>query len=167
MTPATDKNASGLPRWLRDVDPVLVIYRRKTAGAIVVGAVFGLLFLVIVLVYFRRLPYVIAVGVAVVMALVPLVLECRRAIILSPMELISRRNTGTLERIPIAVVLKVEETSMTYMLGPLPVSTPAIRLILKTGQARCIPIDYPERDEIVARVKAAVACSIGSQVPLE
>jgi len=51
----------------------------------------------------------------------------------------------------------VEETTTVYMLGARPLYVAAVKLTLAGGEVRTIPVDFPHREEIVARLRAMVS----------
>jgi hypothetical protein len=104
------------------------------------------------------------VRLAIVVALVPLVLigtqlrmEARRAIILSPQRLEYRSGSGKVEVVQIADIMKIEEASVAYMFAVRPVVAPGVKLVLKSGEEKTFPIDFPARQEILSRLHAMVS----------
>jgi hypothetical protein len=103
------------------------------------------------------------VRLAIVVTLVPLVLigtqlriEARRAIILSPQRLEYRWGSGKVEVVQIADITRIEEASVAYMFAIRPVVAPGVKLVLKSGEEKSFPIDFPARQEILSRLRSMV-----------
>jgi hypothetical protein len=102
----------------------------------------------------------LAVIVAVIMALIliPLSLRERREIIeLSDRELIYTSGSGETTRISFADMRAVDETSTIYWYADFSV-VPAIRIVLKSNETKVFPLAFPDRPEIVSRIRGLIAC---------
>jgi hypothetical protein len=132
---------------------------KKSLVATVVITVAG--FLMFAAIFSSKGPYaVLALAVAGILIFVPLGLEFRRSIVVSPAGFEYRWRSGKVVRIAWADVEKVEETTTLYMLVPLrPVPVPGVEVILRSGEKLTFPLDFAkrQREEIVKRLRGAVS----------
>jgi hypothetical protein len=123
-----EKGSDALVAWRVGTDGVVAIYKKRAFPAIMAGTILSVLWGALVWLYLWLQAYIVGLCVGVVMAMLPFLLECRRAVIFTAREVIFRRNTGGLDRIPLAEILGVEQTSAVYMLGARPLPVPAVGL---------------------------------------
>jgi hypothetical protein len=134
--------------------PILV-YRKHVLPGIALATAISAFLGLIVWVYFRSVPHVLlGYCIAMAMAWWPLPLEWRRRVIFADQHMEYRYNVGRPLEVIYDEIVGVEETSATYMFGFRPVAVPALKLTLRNGVVYTLPLDFPRRDEIVARVKA-------------
>jgi hypothetical protein len=102
-----------------------------------------------------------AISIASVVAVfvgLPLVLEFRRAITISEKEIEYKWRSGQVARINLADIDRVEVAETTYaMFVGRPWFVPGLRVILKSGEVRTFPIDFPDRAEIIARLRDMIS----------
>jgi hypothetical protein len=105
---------------------------------------------------FAILPFTVA-GTLI---FVPLGLEFRRSIVVSPAGFEYKWRSGKVVSIAWPDVEKIEETKTLYMLFPLrPLPVPGVEVILRSGEKFTFPLDFPKRmrQEIVERLRGAVS----------
>lgn len=104
--------------------------------------------------------------VALIFGGVPIVLEFRRSIRISVAGFDYTWRSGKTVHIDIAQIARVEQEKTLYWLSVArPTVVPAVGIILKSGEKRIFPLDFPCRDEIVGRLRGLVALSNGTGHP--
>ena len=81
--------------------------------------------------------------------------ERTEAIALSDQELIYTSGDGETMRIRFADIGAVEETYTAYWYAG-PTTVTALRIVLKSGETKIVPLAFPERREIVSRVRRGI-----------
>jgi formate/nitrite transporter FocA (FNT family) len=138
-------------------DEVIAVYRKKVSPLFGIAIVAGIVVCAAVWLYFRRAQYLIATFVAVMFAMLPLLLESRREIIFTSTDFVFDAKAGESGRVPLAQVTDINETSAVHLMGATPVLVPAVQLVLTGGQIRTVPLDYPDRQMILARLRESIA----------
>ncbi len=139
-------------------EPTATVYRKRMAGGLLASLLFGLL-AIIVVAHSANRKYLIGALIGLAFGLVFPALECRRAIILSRSEFVSKGISGDPLRIPFEEIGALQEVSTFYMMGPWPMSVPAVRITLRSGTAHTVPLDFPHREEILAKLRGAMGGS--------
>jgi|SRR5579862_4545869 len=137
------------------------IYRTNPVPALVRLVIIVAVSVVALLTVDPRLAILIALVMAV-LAGVPLALEFRRAVMISAAEFEYKWATGPPAKIRIADIESIEEPGTTRMQGVRPYAAPGLRLILKSGDARTFPMDFPDRIEIVDHLRAMISRASGN-----
>ena len=145
---------------------VIKVYRQRILKDVCVAGFLTLIAGSVTWRFFQNVPHIIlAFCIAMVGAWWHLPFEWRRAVIFGD-DLISYRfNTGRTLSISVNEIRQVDNDSMTYMMGFRPIPVPAIKLTLKDGTVHRLPIDFPDRDEIFARLRSVVNSSAAPQRP--
>ncbi len=60
---------------------------------------------------------------------------------------------GESRRMPLSRIADVKETWALHLKGAMPIFVPAVQLVLTSAQVRTIPIDFPDRQNILARLR--------------
>jgi hypothetical protein len=137
-----------------------VVYRKRVSRDITIAAIITLGIALIVWPFFndvRSFLPLFCLVIAVMWWYLPL--EWLRAVTLTDSEFAYRYNSGRTLRIMLSDIERVDETSTDYMLGLRPVPVPALKLTLKNGSVQTLPLDFPDRDEIMRslRLRASIA----------
>jgi hypothetical protein len=136
---------------------VIAVYRKKVYPLFGIAIAVGVVVCAAIWLYFHRFQYVVAVVVAVILATLPLLIESRRKVIFTASEFIFNANSGESGRIPLAQIAAFNETSTVHLLGAMPSFVPAVQLVLTNGQVRTVPLDFPDRQKILARLREIIA----------
>jgi hypothetical protein len=139
------------------------IYKRDPLVPVIVS---GLFLLASISVLYAVAPMAVAAVAAgpVVLAWVPIALEFRRRIVLSPSEFEYRWRSGKVVKIDVAEIMAVEECKEMYGIVPWrPIPVFGLRIIMKNGEVRSLPLDFPDREEIFARLRDLVPSGSGSK----
>jgi len=136
--------------------PQARIYKKDPYVPVVVS---GLVLLASISVLYAVAPTAAAfvvVGPAV-LAWVPIALEFRRRIVLSSSEFEYRWRSGKVLKIDVAEIMAVEECKEMYGIVPWrPIPVFGLRIVMKNGEVRSFPLDFPNREEIFARLRDLV-----------
>jgi hypothetical protein len=141
----------------RDGDKEVRIYKRNPVPEAVIASVF--------------IPVVawaasfIDVRGSIVCALVlavlicgPISLEFRRKIVISAQGFQYKWRSGNVTAVNAEDMAKVEESRMPYhMFLGRPTVVPGLRVSLKSGEVHTLPLDFPDRADIAARLRAMVS----------
>ena len=152
MIPAQNSApAGGGPIW---------VYRKNVLLPAITSSI-ALVVLTLVIVS-KHLPYThIILPVAVILGGLPVVLEFRTSISISADSLDYTWRSGRTESIDVARIARVEQEKTLYWLSVgRPVVVPGLRLMLKSGETRIFPLDFPDREEIVGRLRDLVGPSL-------
>jgi hypothetical protein len=100
---------------------------------------------------------ILITSIVAVLLGVPLALEFRRTITLSEHMFEYKWRSGEVARINVGDIEAIEEARTPYdlFIGQ-PFFVPGLRVVLKSGEVRTFPVDFPDRVEIVARLSAMV-----------
>jgi len=104
----------------------------------------------------------VLMGISIFVGLgVPWLIESRRTLILSPESFEYRWGFGSvvsggIEVVEVADISRVEEVPTIHMPMGRPVKVPGLKLVLRSGEEKVFPIDFPARQELVARLRAMV-----------
>lgn len=101
---------------------------------------------------------ILITSIVAVLIGVPLALEFRRTITISEHMFEYKWRSGEVVRISVADIEAIEEATTPYMMFiGRPFFVPGLRVVLKSGVVRTFPVDFPDRVEIVARLRASVS----------
>ena len=103
--------------------------------------------------WYRSLEVLLAATGAAALALLPLAFEARRKIVFTPGYFVFNASAGEFGRIPLRNIAEVAETTVVHLVGFMPIIVPAARLTLTDSRIRTIPVDFPGRSEILARLR--------------
>jgi len=133
------------------------IYKRKMVLSVIATGAFLLISESVLSVSGHHRAIVITSVVAVFVC-VPLALEFRRAITISAQTFEYKWRSGEVVKIDIADIEGTEETTTAYTMFPgRPWFVPGLRVVLKSGEVRTFPVDFPDRVEIVARLREMIS----------
>lgn len=136
------------------------MYRKRVLPDIVLAALFISGFAAITKRYFANVSHALFVFcLAVIFALVHVALEWRSMIIVTDHEMVYRHRSGHISQVLLDDIARIEETSTTYSRNFRAVPAPAMRLTLRNGSVHTLPIDFPDRNEILAKLRDSVTPS--------
>ena len=141
-------------------------YKKNVIPVVIVCAA---AFLVLAAIFSSRGRFaIIPFAVAGIFIFVPLGLEFRRSIVVSPDGFEYKWRSGRVVKIAWADVERIEETTTPYMVFPLrPIPVPGVDVFLRSGAKLTFPLDFPKRtrQEVVKRMLGAVSSMEGRDLP--